>query len=69
MYASRFRNCVCTERNRIGGARKKWGSQRPRATLRREIHAAQEFLDARVGGVNQGENYSLSNFTQRSHFR
>ena len=24
MYAGRFRNCVCTERNRIGGARKKW---------------------------------------------
>jgi hypothetical protein len=27
MYASRFRNCVCTERNRIGGARKKWGAK------------------------------------------
>ena len=51
------------------GRTQETGSQWPRATLRREIHAAQEFLDARVGGVNQGENYSLSNFTQRSHLR
>ena len=43
------RNSVCGERNRIGGARKKRGSQKPRATLRREIHAAQEVLEARVG--------------------
>jgi hypothetical protein len=49
MYASRFRNSVCTERNRIGGACKKWGSQRSRATLQREVHAAQEVLEARVG--------------------
>jgi hypothetical protein len=49
MYASRFRNCVCAERNRIGGAHNKRGSQKPRATLRREIHAAQEFLKARAG--------------------
>ena len=49
MYASRFRNCVCAERNRTGGAGKKRGSQRPRATLRREVHAAQEFLKARAG--------------------
>ena len=56
MYASRFRNCVCAERNRIGGARRKWGSQRPRATLRWEIHAAQEVLETRVGaqGVKRG---------------
>jgi hypothetical protein len=46
---SRFRNCVFAERNRIGGAHKKRGSQRPRKTLRREIHAAQEVLEARVG--------------------
>jgi len=49
MYAGRFRNCVCAERSRIGGARKKWGSQKPRATLRREVHTAQEVLEARVG--------------------
>jgi hypothetical protein len=49
MYASRFRNCLCAERNRIGGARKKRGSQKPRATLRQEVHAAQEVLEARVG--------------------
>jgi len=50
MYASRFRNCVCTERHRIGGARKKRGSQWLRATLRREVHAAQEALEAQTGG-------------------
>lgn len=33
-------NCVCAEWNRIGGAAKKRGSQKPRATLRREVHAA-----------------------------
>ena len=49
MHASRFRNCVGAERNRVGGARNKWGSQRPRATLRLEIHAAQEALEARAG--------------------
>jgi len=48
MYASRFRECVCTERNRMGGTRKKWGSQKSRATLRREVHAAQEVLKPRV---------------------
>jgi hypothetical protein len=46
MYASRFRDCVCKERNRAGGARKKRGSQRPRATLQWEVHAAQEVLEA-----------------------
>jgi hypothetical protein len=30
MYASRFRNCASTKRDRICGARKKWGSQRLR---------------------------------------
>jgi len=50
MSASRFRNCAFAERNRIGGARKKWGSQKPRATLRREIHAAEGVLEARVRG-------------------
>jgi len=49
MYASRFRNWVCAERNRIGGARKKWGSQRAREILRRKVHAAQEVLETRVG--------------------
>ena len=49
MYASRFRECVCTERNRMGGTRKKWASQRPRATLRREVHAAQKALEAQRG--------------------
>jgi len=52
MYASRFRKCVCAERNRIGGAREKRGGQRPRATLRWEVHATQEVLDAR-GGAQQ----------------
>ena len=27
MYATRFRNCVCAERDRIRGARKKWGAK------------------------------------------
>ena len=49
MHAGRFRNCVCTDRNRIGGVRKKWGSQRLRATLRREVHASHQILEARVG--------------------
>jgi hypothetical protein len=49
MHAGRFRDCVCAERNRIGGARKKRGSQRPRGTLPREIHVAQEGLEARGG--------------------
>ena len=49
MYASGFRNCAFTERNRMGGARKKRGGQKPQATLRREIHAAQEALEARAG--------------------
>ena len=49
MYASRFRDCAFAERNSIGGARKKEGSQRARATLRREIHVAKEALEARVG--------------------
>jgi len=49
MYASRFRNCTCTERNRIGGARKKRESQEAWGALRREIHAAQQALEARVG--------------------
>ena len=55
MYASRFRNCVGAERNRIGGARKKRGSQKTRATLRREVHAAQMALEARAGarGLSQ----------------
>jgi|GEM_PF-4008179 len=35
MNASPFRNCVCPERNRIGGARKKWGGQRPRGLTAR----------------------------------
>jgi len=48
MHVSRFRNCAFAERNRIGGARKKWESQKPRVNLRREIHAAQECLEARV---------------------
>lgn len=48
LYARRFRNCVCTERNRIGGTRKKRGSQKPRAILRWTIHAAQRVLEARV---------------------
>jgi hypothetical protein len=66
--ASRFRNCVCTERNRIGGARKKWGIQRPGATLRREIHAAQEVLEARVGaeGLNEDKCDSLMDRNERS---
>ena len=45
-------NCVCTERNRLGGAGKKRGSQRPRAILGREIHAAQEVSEA---GSTDGE--------------
>jgi hypothetical protein len=49
MYAGRFRNCVYAEPNRIGSARKKWASQRPRATLRRKIHAAQDALEAEAG--------------------
>ena len=49
MYASRFRNCVCAERNPIGGARKNRRSHKTRVTLRREVHAAQEVLEARVG--------------------
>src|SRR5208337_2088845 len=49
MCASRFRYCAFTERHRIGGARKKRGSQRPPATLRWEIHATQQVLEARVG--------------------
>jgi hypothetical protein len=49
MCASPFRNCACAERNHMGGRRRKRGSQRPRATLRREIHAAQEGLEAWVG--------------------
>jgi len=49
MCVTRFCNYRCTERNRIGDARKKRGSQWPRATLRREVHAAQEVLEARVG--------------------
>ena len=48
MYASRFRSCAFAERNCMGGRRKKWGSQKTRATLRREIHAAQKVLEARV---------------------
>ena len=36
----------CTGRNGIGGRRKKRGSQRPRAILRREVHGAQEPLEA-----------------------
>ena len=52
MYASQFRNCVSTERNRIGGPRKKRGSQKTRATLRRDVHAALEALEAR-GGAKQ----------------
>jgi len=49
MYASRFGNFLCAEWNRIGGTSKKSGSQKTRASLRREIHAAQEVLEARAG--------------------
>jgi hypothetical protein len=49
MCVSRFRNCALAERNHIGDARKIWGSQKPRATLRREVHVAQEGLEARAG--------------------
>jgi len=59
MYASRFRNCAFAERNRIGGAHKKRGSQRPRVTLRWETHAAQEFPEAR-GGARVGGKRILS---------
>jgi len=69
MYASRFRDCVCAEQNRIGGAHKKWGSQKLRATLRWEIHAAQEALEAWPGGGEPGENYTLANLNPRSHLR
>jgi len=55
MYASRFGSFVCAERNRIGGARKKWESQRPSATLLREVHAALVALEAQRGerGLHQ----------------
>jgi hypothetical protein len=52
IHASRFRNCAFAERNRIGGPRKKRGSQKTRATLRRDVHAALEALEAR-GGAKQ----------------
>jgi hypothetical protein len=53
----------------MGGMQETGASHTPRAALRREIHAAQEFLDARVGGVNQGKNNSLAGLNPRSHFR
>ena len=46
MHASRFRDCACAKRNRIRGGCEKWGNQRPRATLRREVLEAQEVLQA-----------------------
>ena len=63
------RLCRCARKSHYGGMQETGTSHTPRATLRPEVHAAQEVLEARVGGVNQGENYSLSNFTQRSHLR
>ena len=68
MYASRSRNCVCAERNRIGGARKKRGSQKPRATLRWEIHPAhgREFCFlSRVYDIWSKETY-LGRFMRRT---
>jgi len=49
MYASRFRNFAFASRNHLGSAEKKAGNQAPRATLRREVHPAQEVLEARAG--------------------
>jgi hypothetical protein len=49
-WRRRSTSSVCSsQRNRVGGARRKRGSQRARATLRREVHAAREVLEARVG--------------------
>jgi hypothetical protein len=64
MHASRFRNCAFAERSSIGGARKKGGSQRPRAALRREIHAAQEALEARVGADDRLVEKNVIGWTQ-----
>jgi hypothetical protein len=55
VYASRFRNCICTERNHIGGGRRKWGNYGLRAILRREIYPAQEVLEARLGARQRRE--------------
>jgi hypothetical protein len=58
MYASPFRDCAFAERNRIGGARKKKRSQKTWGTLRREVHAAQEVLEARVGAQGRRSEHS-----------
>jgi hypothetical protein len=55
-----LRNWACTELDRIGGARKKRGNQKPRATLRREIRAAQEFLGAWPGGQTKAKTVAWS---------
>jgi hypothetical protein len=49
MDTGRLRNCMCTEENRIGGTRKKSRSQKTRAILRGEVHAAHKVLEAQVG--------------------
>jgi len=51
MQAGRFRNCAFAERNSIGGESKKRGAKGRGAALRREIHPAQEVLEARVGAA------------------
>jgi hypothetical protein len=58
MHASRFRNCVYTERNRIGGRHEKRGSQKLLATLRREVRAAQEVLEAGFGAQGRRSGHS-----------
>jgi hypothetical protein len=57
-YASRFRNCAFAELNCIGGARKKWESQKPRVNLRREFHAVHAVLKARDGASGFATNPS-----------
>ena len=69
MYASRFRNCVRTERNRAGGGRKKRGGQSPRATLRREVHAAQQVMEARDSIISSESSPPASGRCQQEGWR
>ena len=61
MHARRFRTSAFAERDRIGGTRKKKGRRRPRAILRREVHAAREIQEAQRGehGLHQALHCGL----------
>ena len=63
------RLCSCARKPHYGSMQETGAGNTPRATLRREILAAQGVLEARSGKVSQGKNCSSKGLTEESYFR